>query len=140
MSKARKRKNKKKKARFSELYEGSFAVDTKLRPTEGAIVVCVDENLTRQLVKAWWAEISAKPHSNFTLPTAVEFMLVLLSRQRRNDVLNDIMDWYPGWIKKYGHIGAHCACWWKIGSAALHGLLDLAERVGEIVGKFRGAK
>jgi len=51
----------------------------------------LNENLTHR-VKAWWAGIPAKTHSTFPLPTAVEFMLLLLSRQRRNDVLNDVMD------------------------------------------------
>jgi hypothetical protein len=54
-------------------------------------------------------------------------------------VLSDIMDWYPGWVEKKGQFGAYLACWWKVGQVALGGILDLLQRIGEIVGKFHGA-
>jgi hypothetical protein len=74
------------------------------------------------------------------LPTAAEFTLHLMSRQRRNDVLNDMLDWYPHWVQEKGRFSANVLCWWRTSVAVLGGLLDVAGRIAEIVGKFRGAK
>jgi len=86
------------------------------------------------------AEAEPRASSSTTLPTWVQFGLIMLSPQRRNDVLNDIWDWYPGWVKGHGAFGAHLLCSFKVASAALWSLLDLAYRVAEIVGKFKSAK
>ncbi len=79
-------------------------------------------------------------HRSTALPAAVEFALILMSRKRRDDVLSDIMDWYPHWVRNDGRIQAYVACWWRIGLAVFGGFLDLAQRIAEVVGKFRGAK
>lgn len=74
------------------------------------------------------------------LPSAAQFAIISLSRKRRDDVLNDLCDWYPGWVQHHGRFGANLVCFMKIASAAIYEALDLLYRVGEIVGKFRGAK
>jgi hypothetical protein len=79
-------------------------------------------------------------HRSTALPTSAQFALVLMSRKRRNDVLNDMLDWYPQWVSNKGRFWADVLCWWRIGAALFGGLLDFAGRVAEVVGKFRGAK
>jgi hypothetical protein len=74
------------------------------------------------------------------IPLPAEFALILLSRQRRNDVLNDMLDWYPRWVQNKGRLSANLLFWWRISAAVFGALLDLASRIAEIVGKFRGAK
>ncbi len=74
------------------------------------------------------------------LSSAAQFALILLSRKRRDDILNDLCDWYPGWVEHNGRFGANFACFVKIASAFLGQGLDVLYRIGEIVGKFRGAK
>jgi len=75
-----------------------------------------------------------------SLPAAVEFALILMSRKRRSDVMNGMLDWYPQWVSNKGRFWADVLCWWRIGAALFGGLLDFAGRVAEVVGKFRGAK
>jgi hypothetical protein len=77
---------------------------------------------------------SSRPVSLVSLPTAAQFGLVLLSRQRRDDVLNDLCDW----VEQDGRFNAKC--WLRLTSALFGQLLDVLYRIGEVVGKFRGAK
>jgi hypothetical protein len=77
---------------------------------------------------------------DLALPHAAEFVLILLSRQRRNDVLNDMLDWYPCWVQEKGRFSANVLCSCRISAAVFAGLLDLTGRIAEIIGKFRGAK
>jgi hypothetical protein len=76
------------------------------------------------------------------LPSAAQFAIILLSRKRRDDVLNDLWDWYPAWIKKHHgrRVWANFACFVKIAAAFLGQGLDVLYRVREVVGKFRGAR
>lgn len=68
------------------------------------------------------------------LPSTAQFGLILLSRQRRDDVLNDLYDWAD-------HDGRFNAkCWLRLTSAFFGQVLDVLYRIGEVVGKFRGAK
>jgi hypothetical protein len=76
----------------------------------------------------------ANPQSAGILPTPVQFALILLSRQRRDDVLSDLCDW----AEHDGHFNAKC--WLRLTSAFFGQLLDVLYRIGEVVGKFRGAK
>jgi hypothetical protein len=100
----------------------------------------VEGKIPQQRPATFWKGLPVHKQTCPNLPVGADFVLMLMSRQRRNDVLNDLLDWYPCWLSDKGRMGAFFACWWKIGSAVLHGFLDLAERIGEIVGKFRGAK
>jgi hypothetical protein len=75
------------------------------------------------------------------LPVPAQFaVILLLSRKRRDDVLNDLWDWHPGWAAHHGLLAANFLCYVKIASAAVYEALDLLCRVAEIVSKFRGAK
>jgi len=75
------------------------------------------------------------------LPSAAQFGLILLSRKYRDDVLNDLGDWYPGWVvEHHGRLGANFVCFWKIAGAFLWQALDVLHKIGEVFGKFRGAK
>jgi len=78
--------------------------------------------------------------SDCALPTPAQFVLILLSPKRRADVLNDILDWYPAWMEKHGRRLGALLCLIKIAEAVAYQVLDLLYRVGEVVGKFRGAK
>jgi hypothetical protein len=140
-------------AGFTEsFYEGSFAKTTEIGKPDAAMdAIYVDESgehviqakatASKKLPRRIWTGLPTNIRSSsFGLPTSAEFILILMSRTRRNDVLNDIMDWYPGWVAEKGPFGAYLACWWRIGVAVCRGLLDLIQRIGEIVGKFRGAK
>jgi hypothetical protein len=64
------------------------------------------------------------------LPTAARFVLILLSRRRRDDVLNDLCDW----AEQDGRFNAKC--WLRLTSALLWQVRDVLY----IVGKLRGAK
>jgi hypothetical protein len=78
------------------------------------------------------------------LPVALQFaMILVLSRKRRNDVLNDVWDWYPGLVEdhpRFGRVFADFVCLTKIMSAFCGQILDIIYRVAEIIGKFRGGK
>jgi|SRR5579862_5326026 len=63
-------------------------------------------------------ERPANPQSADTLPTTVQFALILLSPKRRDDVLNDLLDWYPAWVTK-GSLVANFRCLKKIGAVFL---------------------
>lgn len=63
-------------------------------------------------------ERPANPQPAGTLPTPVQFALILLSPKRRDDVLNDLLDWYPVWVTK-GSLIANLRCLAKIGSVFL---------------------
>lgn len=82
------------------------------------------------------------PCARCSFPSAAQFALILLSRKRRDDVLNDLWDWYPGWIKEHHgrRVWANFACFVKIAAAFFGQGLDVLYRIGEVVGKFRGAK
>lgn len=81
-----------------------------------------------------------RPLRPVQLPSAAQFALILLSRKRRDDVLNDLWDWYPGWIKEhYGRrVWANFSCFVKIAAAFFGQGLDVLYRIREVVGKFRG--
>lgn len=78
--------------------------------------------------------------TNTVLPRCVQIALILLSRSRRNDAYNDLMDWYPGWVYDHGRRSANFICFLKVSSAIAYELLDFLYRVGEVVGKFRSTK
>jgi hypothetical protein len=41
----------------------------------------------------------------------VEFLLIFLfSKARRDDVYNDIQDWYPRWVSEHGPLSACVLC------------------------------
>jgi hypothetical protein len=124
----------------AEIGNGDSGVDFMYVDDSGVHTVQLKATAPTRMPRKVWTGLPEKPHRDFTLPPAAESMLLLMSRARRNDVLNDIMDWYPGWVAEKGRFRANLACWWRIGMAVLRGLLDLLLRIGEIVGKFRGAK
>ena len=99
---------------------------------------------TEWLRNAIQGDSRSGPCAQCCLPSAAQFALILLSRKRRDDVLNDLLDWYPGWIKE--HLGrgrrvwANFTCFVKIAAAFFGQGLDVLYRIGEVVGKFRGAK
>lgn len=75
-----------------------------------------------------------KPSRVVQPPSAAQLGLILLSRQRRDDVLNDLCDW----AKRDGRFNAKC--WRRLTFALLGQGLDVLYRVGEVVRKLRGAK
>jgi len=89
----------------------------------------------RGMIKTLLQESRAsRPVSQVPLPSAAQFVIILLSRQRRDDVLNDLCDWAD-------HDGRFSAkCWVRLISALFGQVLDVLYRIGEVVGKFRGAK
>jgi hypothetical protein len=73
-----------------------------------------------------------------SLPAVAQHAVIfLLLPKRRDDVLNDIWDWYPALVKDKPRT-ANFYCLWKIALAAVGQGLDVLYRIAEIVGKFRG--
>jgi hypothetical protein len=107
----------------------------------------VDDNGGVHYVKAkgqqpatFWNGLPVQKQTCPILPAGAAFVLMLMSRQRRDDVLNAPLDWYPKWVEEKGRFTANVLCWWRIVVAVLGGLLDLADKIAGIMGKFRGAK
>jgi len=102
----------------------------------------IDEHVLREIINnelrklrlnSWnsWKSRSLPP---LQLPSAAQFALILLSRQRRDDVLNDLCDW----AEHDGRFNAKC--WLRLMVAFFGQVLDVLYRIGEVVGKFHGAK
>ncbi len=89
---------------------------------------------TLALLRATMALAESRSSRQVQLPGAAQFVLILLSRQRRDDVLNDLCDW----AEQDGRFNAKC--WLKLIAAFFGQVLDVLYRIGEVVGKFRGAK
>jgi hypothetical protein len=63
------------------------------------------------------------------IPRIPAFLLFMMSKKRREDVANDLYDWYPEWVDQYGKFGAllpmllaHRLCnWWRrVGCSSPH--------------------
>jgi hypothetical protein len=70
-----------------------------------------------------------------TPPAEVEFVLFMLSRERRQDVLADLDDWYSSWCEKFGPKRAKFLCWWKVACCVGAAVLEVMGRVGEFISK-----
>jgi hypothetical protein len=74
------------------------------------------------------------------IPARAEFVLFMLSRECRVDVLADIEEWYPGWCERFGVRRAKFLCWWRVTCCVGGALLESAGRVAEVFGKLAGLK
>jgi hypothetical protein len=129
------------------LFQGSFANTTVIhgRAGTGKSAVLVDTTVLTtnfdSLIKSHREHLEDnRPAPDVALSPALEYALALMSKSRRDDVLNDLSDWYGGWLAAHGRFSAHLICWWKVGAVICGGLLDFASRLAEIVGKVSGAK
>jgi hypothetical protein len=73
-------------------------------------------------------------------PQATEFVLFMLPREGREDVFNDLNDWYPSWCEKFGTRRAKFLCWWHVGCCVGGAFVEIVGRVGEVIGKVVAAK
>jgi hypothetical protein len=69
-------------------------------------------------------------------PSAAEFVLFMLPRERREDVMVDLGDWYPTWCEEFGTRQAKFLCWWRVTCCVGGAVLEVLGRVGEIIGKM----
>jgi hypothetical protein len=73
-------------------------------------------------------------------PAAAEFLLFMLSRERREDVFADLVDWYPSWCGKFGTRRAKFLCWWRVACCVGGAAMEVVGQVGEIIGKVIAIK
>jgi hypothetical protein len=68
-------------------------------------------------------------------PASAEFLLFMVSRERRHDVMADLDDWYSSWCVKFGPRRAKFLCWWRVGCCVGGAVLEVLGRVGEFISK-----
>jgi hypothetical protein len=78
--------------------------------------------------------------SQHKLPGEAEFLLCMLSRERREDISADLNDWYPEWCVKFGTRKAKFLCWWRISCCVAGALLEVAAKAAELVAKVAGLR
>jgi hypothetical protein len=69
-------------------------------------------------------------------PKEAEFVLFMVSRERRDDIVSDLSEWYPSWCAKFGTRRAKFLCWWRVMCCVGGAVLEVLGRVGEIIGKM----
>jgi hypothetical protein len=74
------------------------------------------------------------------MPQVTQFVLFMLPRERREDVLADIGDWYPAWCAEFGVGRAKFLCWWHFAWAIVGTVVDIAVRLGEAVSRVIAMK
>lgn len=89
----------------------------------------------------WLEHFADEGRKETRVPPAFDILAhLMIGKQRRNDVLTDIENWYDEWSEKYGPRWAKAFCVSRLIQAILGQTLDIADRVAGILGKLRGAK
>jgi hypothetical protein len=85
-------------------------------------------------IRAAYAEHDRKPR-----PVVYFFSrLAIPSKSRRDDVMNDILDWYASWTAEAGPLVPNLRCLRRIGAVWIWGLImDIPRKVSDVARKLR---